>query len=209
MRRKNRPGGHAVARWSNHYEAAFAAYLRRQRVAYVAVDEQRRSLMADRSLKSLDFVVAPRPPQGGWLVDVKGRRFPSGRQRQYWKNWSTADDLRSLARWEEVFGGGFRGLLVFAYNVWSDRSPVAENDLFVHRDRCYGFVGIRLRDYVAHARVISPRWQTVSMPVGPFRQLARPLRHWLEPAQRAAAAAGATCQPAKIAASQECFAETY
>jgi glutamyl-tRNA synthetase len=33
-----------------------------------------------------------------WLVDVKGRRFPSGdEQKQYWKNWSTRDDLRSLA----------------------------------------------------------------------------------------------------------------
>ena len=33
------------------------------------------------------------------LVDVKGRRFPSGdEQKQYWKNWSTRDDLVSLAR---------------------------------------------------------------------------------------------------------------
>ena len=88
-----------MANRDNHYEAAFEEYLRSRGVPYVAVDEARRSLMADgESIKSLDFIVAA---QGGaaWLVDVKGRRFPSGdEQKQYWKNWSTRDDLRSLAR---------------------------------------------------------------------------------------------------------------
>jgi len=38
------------------------------------------------------------PVGGRKLVDVKGRRFPSGDEHHhYWKNWSTRDDLRSLA----------------------------------------------------------------------------------------------------------------
>ena len=66
-----------MAKRDNHYEAAFEAYLRDRRLPYVAVDEGRRALAADGSLKSLDFIVSP-PGARSWLVDVKGRRFPSG-----------------------------------------------------------------------------------------------------------------------------------
>src|SRR4051812_28411345 len=88
-----------MANRDNHYEAAFEAYLRDRCLPYVAVDEAKRSRMGAGSLKSLDFIVSP-AGQGSWLVDVKGRRFPSGEQKQYWKNWSTRDDLFSLAQWE-------------------------------------------------------------------------------------------------------------
>ena len=79
---------------------------------YVAVDEARRSRWAEGSLKSLDFIVSPTGAPS-WLVDVKGRRFPSGEQKQYWKNWSTRDDLISLSRWERLFGGQFGGAVRF------------------------------------------------------------------------------------------------
>ena len=62
---------------ANHYDAAFEQYLRANRVPYVAVDEQRRALAADASLKSFDFIVS-RPGGGSLLVDVKGRRFGDG-----------------------------------------------------------------------------------------------------------------------------------
>ena len=91
-----------MANRDNHYEAAFEEYLRARQVPYVAVDEARRSLLADSSIKSLDYIVSS--PAGSWLVDVKGRRFPSGEQKQYWKNWSTRDDLVSLSQWERLFG---------------------------------------------------------------------------------------------------------
>jgi len=129
---------------ANSYEAAFEDYLRAHRLPYVAVDEKRRSLFsAGRSIKSLDFIVSS-PTRATWLVDVKGRRFPSGNEtKQYWKNWSTWDDLRSLALWENLFGGTSRGLFVFAYNIVADRSPLPEDLLFEYRDSLYGFVGIR------------------------------------------------------------------
>jgi hypothetical protein len=163
-----------MAKRDNHYEAAFEAYLRERQVPYVAVDETRRSLMADASLKSLDFIVSS-SLGGSWLVDVKGRQFPSGGQKQYWKNWSTRDDMWSLTEWERLFGQRFRGLLVFAYNIVGDRAPLPPDRLFEFRDHLYGFVAIPLRDYVSHARQISPRWNTVAMPVGPFRSLASPV----------------------------------
>jgi hypothetical protein len=76
-----------MANRDNHYEAAFEEYLRGRGVPYVAVDEAKRSVLSDGgSIKSLDFIVSA-PCQVTWLVDVKGRRFPSGDiQKQYWKN---------------------------------------------------------------------------------------------------------------------------
>ena len=53
-----------------HYEAAFEHYLRQRRVPYVAVDEAKKALFANASLKSFDFVVYSQ--QGpNLLVDVK------------------------------------------------------------------------------------------------------------------------------------------
>jgi len=159
----------------NHYEAAFEAYLRARRLPYIAVDESRRSLVSDGSLKSLDFIVSP-AGRTSWLVDVKGRRFPSGdEQKQYWKNWSTRDDLRSLAAWEAHFGPNFCPLLVFAYHLVGSRSPLPLEQLFEFRGAHYGFVGVRLADYVPHARALSDSWDTVAMPVNEFRRAARPI----------------------------------
>jgi hypothetical protein len=164
-----------MANRDNHYEAAFEAYLRRRRLPYVAIDESKRSLLAGDSIKSLDYIVHC-GRRGSWLVDVKGRRFPAGgEQKQYWKNWSTRDDLRALAAWERVFGAGFRGLLVFAYAITGDRSPLPAEQLFVFRNRPYAFVGVRLAEYACFARPISAAWQTVALPSGKFREIARPL----------------------------------
>jgi hypothetical protein len=170
-----------MARRANHYEAAFEAYLRSLGVPYVAVDETRRSLLgplaettAPPSLKSVDFIVSPRAGGESWLVDVKGRRFPTG--SSYWKNWSTADELCSLAAWGELFGARFVGLLVFAYNVVGRFAPLAADELFPFRGGLYGFVGIRLEHYTTWSKPLSQRWGTVSVPVEKFRSLARPVR---------------------------------
>jgi hypothetical protein len=170
-----------MANRDNHYEAAFEEFLRSRGVPYVAVDEAKRSVLADGgSIKSLDFIVST-PCQITWLVDVKGRRFPSGdgENHQYWKNWSTADDLKSLAQWESLFGESFRGLFVFAYDVLGDRAPLPSEQLFEYGGKWYGFVAITLHDYVEHAHQISPKWDTLAMPTAEFRRLARPLEELL------------------------------
>lgn len=160
----------------NHYEAAFEAYLRSRGVPYVAVDEARRSVLAGGgTIKSLDFIVSA-VGVGTWLVDVKGRRFPSGDTRiQYWKNWSTRDDLEGLAQWESLFGEPFVGLLVFAYHVVGDRAPLPAERLFAFRGQLYALLGIRRGDYAELARPLSSQWDTVSIPVSAFRRLARPM----------------------------------
>jgi hypothetical protein len=162
----------------NHYEAAFEEYLRSKQVPYVAVDEARRSLLGDgQSIKNLDFIVSA-PGSVAWLVDVKGRRFPSA-EDQYWKNWSTRDDLTSLAQWESLFGPTFRGLFVFAYNIVGDRAPLSVQQLFEHKGSLYGFVGIALCDYAGLAHTISPAWDTVALSQSDFRRLARPVEEFL------------------------------
>ena len=167
-----------MANRDNHYEAAFEEFLRLRQVPYIAVDEAKRSLMANSSIKSLDFLVTS--SRGAtWLVDVKGRRFPSGEQKQYWKNWSTRDDLESLAHWERLFGERFHGLFVFAYVIVGDRAPLPAEQLFEFRGALYGFLAVPLRDYAAHARPISPAWDTVAMPTLQFRQCAEPLDAFL------------------------------
>ncbi|TWT91087.1 hypothetical protein Mal64_14860 [Pseudobythopirellula maris] len=175
-----------MAKRHNHYEAAFEEYLREERIPYVAVDEKRRALRSGGSLKSLDFIVSPETPpayeyspMGGgerWLVDVKGRRFPSGLSSpQYWRNWSTRDELDSLAHWAERFGPGFTAMLVFAFHLTADRSPVAPEKIFYWRGEAYAFVGVRLSDYRRAARPLSARWRTVTTGVKQFRRIARPV----------------------------------
>jgi hypothetical protein len=168
-----------VAKRDNHYEAAFEAYLRERKHPYVAVDEKRRSLLGAGSLKSLDFIVSP-GMGGSWLVDVKGRHFPAGKQKQYWRNWSTRDDLQSLWRWERLFGERFAGLFVFAFMVVSDRSPVPADQLFRFREHDYGFIGIRAADYVRASRQLSAKWDTVAVPALQFRELAAPVEWFFE-----------------------------
>jgi hypothetical protein len=163
-----------MAKRDNHYEAAFEAYLRDRRVAYVAVDEQRRSRIAAGSLKNVDFLVSP-GDGATLLVDVKGRRFPSGNShKQYWRNWSTEDDLRSLARWQDQLGQGSLAVFAFVYHVVGERSPLAAERLFIHRDERYAMLAVRVADYVRFARPLSAKWQTVSMPAALFRQAAVP-----------------------------------
>ncbi|MEK6237757.1 MAG: HYExAFE family protein [Planctomycetales bacterium] len=167
-----------MAKRENHYESAFEQFLRDRGTPYVAVDEAKRSLTADASLKSLDFIVSP--PRGiKLLVDVKGRKFPSGTRKQYWKNWAARDDLRSMNEWETLFGDAFAGVLVFAFAVVGELAPLPTDQLFEHRGMLYGFVGVRSREYAVHARLVSPKWDAVAVPTQTFRRVAAPIQAFL------------------------------
>jgi hypothetical protein len=172
-----------MANRRNHYESAFEAFLQNRRVPYVAVTEARRSRLPNgETIKNLDFLVSP-PGRETLLIDIKGRRFPSGfRQPHYWKHWTTRDDLDGLTAWQSLFGVGFRGMFVFAFDVVADRSPVPETMLFDFRDHRYAFIGIRLEDFLNSARMISPRWHTYALPLREFRRRARPFEGFLAPA---------------------------
>jgi hypothetical protein len=161
----------------NHYEAAFEAYLQWHRLCYVAVDETRRAWLGDIRVKNLDFIVHGECGSR-LLIDVKGRCFPTGaagRERRIWECWSTQDDIDGLERWAELFGAGYQGLLVFAYHVLpSVDLPEDTDDLWTWRGRRYLLRAIAVDDYRRHMRVRSPRWGTVSLPLGVFRELVQP-----------------------------------
>lgn len=168
-----------MARRSNHYDAAFEQFLRSTRTPYVVVDEQRRALLREATLKSFDFIVTSRRGDN-LLIDVKGRRFPSGEiRRQPWENWATADDLHSLMEWQRVFGPGFRAMLVFAYHI-VDPERVAEFESpFEYRSRVYAFFGVWADDYQTAMRARSARWDTVSISSGTYRRLRAPIGQFL------------------------------
>ena len=161
---------------SNHYDAAFEDYLRGKRVPYVAVDEQRRALAADASLKSFDFVVT-RPAGGTWLVDVKGRRFPTsgggGKKGGKWENWVTADDVECLLKWETVFGAGSRGVFAFAYDL-ADGEDAGDPAPFAFGGKRYAFFAVTAADYATAMTVRSASWQTVNLPRAVFAELRVP-----------------------------------
>jgi hypothetical protein len=165
---------------SNPYEAAFEAYLQAHRLAYVAVDETRRTPVIDDPLKTLDFLVFA--PAARLCIDIKGRRFPGGtpdHPRRVWECWSFREDIDGLERWARMAGDDYRPLLVFAYLLdASVAMPENTPDLFAFRDERYLFRAIDVEDYRQHMRVRSPRWGTVSLPTARYRAHVRPFRHF-------------------------------
>ncbi len=169
-----------MAQRNNHYDAAFEEFLRNVRVPHVVVDETRRALLKGSSLKSMDFIVySHRKPN--LLVDINGRRFPSGSagNRHKWENWTTSDDLSSLLEWQQVFGQDFRALLVFAYYVMDDCWLSEFETTFEFRQKTYAFFGVWADEYLADMRVRSASWDTVSLPSARFRELIAPIGTYL------------------------------
>jgi hypothetical protein len=168
----------------NHYEAAFEAYLRDARLPYVAVDETRRATLDDEPIKSLDFIVHG-VGDAKLLVDVKGRKFPGGNKDKpsySWQNWSTLDDVSGLGRWEQRFGPGYTGLLVFIYQLTPIVDlPPGTPDLWHWRERRYLMRAIPVSDYRGAMRKRSEKWGTVSLPTQAFRDLVRPFRDFTHP----------------------------
>ena len=168
-----------MANRANHYEAAFEAFIRSMRVPCVAVDEAKRAISGDQGLKNPDFLLYPR-----WslnlVVEVKGKRGKDRRGRRPWENWVTTDDLDGLARWQEMFGPGFRAVLVFAYAEPLQPFPLPRaNGAFEFRGLEYRFWAVGLDDYVSHLRSRGPAWKAVAMARAEFRRRVRPLTEWL------------------------------
>jgi hypothetical protein len=163
----------------HHYELAFEDYLRRRRIPYVAVDEAKKSLLpgshagGDESLalKSFDFVIYG---QGqNLLVEVKGRRLAPGSPRM--ESWVTLEDVRSLQRWEALFGPEFAAAFVFLY--WCEAQPpdALFLELFECRGGWYCLRTVRVADYAPAMKVRSPRWMTVDLPTRVFERISGPL----------------------------------
>lgn len=157
----------------HHYEVAFEAWLRAQRIAYVAVDETRRALLQEGTLKSPDFLVEA-AGVGKLIVDVKGRQYPARGQGQQAENWALQDDITSLLGWQTRFGTGFVGVLAFAYDLQPGQRGMCAD--FSWRGHDYAFFGVRVDEFQAAMRVRSRAWETVWLPAAEYRRVRFPLR---------------------------------
>lgn len=171
----------------NHYEAAFDAFLRERGAAVMPVVEARRSYLDESEVKSPDFIVVA-PHDAKLVVDVKGRKFSGatkkGKPRRVWQNWCMREDVASLAGWADRFGGGFRGVLAFVYHLAPEvELPPDTQDLFAFRGHLYLLRGVHVNDYRRHMRTRSPRWGTVYLLADDFRELVKPISHFLSPAK--------------------------
>jgi hypothetical protein len=164
---------------SNHYEAAFEAYIRSLRVPCVAIDEAKRAIHGEDGVKNPDFLLYPRFATN-LEVEVKGKRSKNVRGRRDWENWVTTDDLDGLDHWQSMFGPGFRSILAFAYAELPSLFPLPrDTGAFEFRGLEYRFWAVGLDDYVAHLRSRGPAWKAVAMARKAFRRRVRPLREWL------------------------------
>jgi hypothetical protein len=190
---------------SNHYEAAFAEFLRHHHIGHIAVDETRRSCLGLGTVKSLDFVIVHSASGAKWLVDVKGRRYPGGRPerpKRTWECWTMMEDVTAARQWAAAFGPDYHALFVFAYHLVADSVVLREDEtLWSFRDARYALRGIRADEYAEHMRRRSQRWNTVSLPNRVYRQLAQPLHVFLPelaPAVTAAAASEMVPPPCPV-----------
>ena len=128
----------------------------------------------------MDFIVYSSQAHN-LLVEVKGRKFPSGDLRggHLWENWATSGDLEGLRSWQQVFGEPFRALIVFAYHVVEERWLSHHASWVEFRKRNYAFYGVWADDYSARMRSRSPKWETVSLPAQAYRTLCAPLQDYL------------------------------
>ena len=141
----------------NHYEAAFEAYLQERRLCYVAVDETRRAVLGEMSIKSLDFIVfgdRRRPAPGG----REGPALPDGTAGAAAARLGVLVHPRGRGRpgalGRTLSGRGYRGLLVFVYHVLpSVELPDDVEDLWTWRGRRYLMRAVPSADYrLSHAR---------------------------------------------------------
>ncbi|KPK75203.1 MAG: hypothetical protein AMJ79_12240 [Phycisphaerae bacterium SM23_30] len=171
-----------MSRAGTHYERAFEDYLRGRGTPYVGVDQAKKAVFSGVRIKSFDFIIYPR--QGRKiLADVKGRRFSylSYQQGRWGESWTTRADVAGLSRWEEVFGGDYRGVFIFAYWLWGKteggggEQPALFDNVYQFEERDYAFVAADLSIYRCRMRPRSVSWKTVYVPTRQFRQMVRPI----------------------------------
>jgi hypothetical protein len=167
---------------SNHYEAAFEAYLRAHQVGFIPVDEAKRSQFGGEAVKSADFIVVG-PDHLKLVVDVKGRRFPCGtsiKPRKNWQNWATESDITSLMFWAKMLGSEYRGVLAFVYHIDARfHFPEGTPDLFVFRERTYLIRAVSVLAYRQRMQPRSRKWNTVFLRNADFRDLVKPFSLFL------------------------------
>ncbi len=149
----------------NHYEEAIS-HLLSETVTSLNLRQRRKRLFATGYLKNFDFLVLS--SGGNFLLDVKGKTFPSGRhyilETSLWRQELGVPDLpelESYIKWTQLFGNNFTFLISYPY--WIRRgaedlkrfeqrllrsSPEDRLEIFCFRGRLYGLLAVTLEDFL-------------------------------------------------------------
>lgn len=157
----------------NHYERAFQSWLEDNGISYLAVDQQKRAAFSRSKIKSFDFLFYS-PDQQAYLAEIKGRKFTGKNFTAFGSlpNWVTADDIKGLESWVEIFGGRYQGLFVFAYDLKNIDVDTDGREIFEFDNRRYVFIAVRLRDYQRGQAGRSEKWETVHLSADFYRSCA-------------------------------------
>ena len=168
----------AKHREHQHYERAFASWLRERNIPYLSVDQLRRSSDDEGPIKNFDFLV--HHGSRHYIVDVKGRQFPqvSRGRETWWENWIHYADLEGLFAWERHFGEGYEGLLVYCYWLQLSADESGAQKTISVADRDYLIVGIEAKRFAENCRKRSAKWQALSIPAKTFTSLIRPIERY-------------------------------
>jgi hypothetical protein len=131
-------------------------------------------------IKSFDFLVEV--PEGRKIIaEVKGRTFKgtSFEKMTGLECWVTAEDIDGLSKWQHVLGDGHQAVFVFVYKIENIDVDFDGMEVLDFDDSRYLFFCIKLEDYRRFMKRRSPRWQTVTLPAGKFRETAIHINEFL------------------------------
>ena len=160
---------------SQHYERMFEAMLRDNGVLYIAIDETKKPIYEGKAVKNFDFIVSSF--NGKFLVDIKGKQFPYGKNG-FWENWIKTDDISGLKLWAAHFNA-FIPLLVYPYLVMDKSFENQFLDKYHFGGNMYGVVAIELSTYYVNAKPRSPKWEAISISRNSFKNLVKPVSYYI------------------------------
>ena len=163
-----------MPRHRNHYESAFEELLRLLKVHHLRIDESRRTLVKDHSLKSMDFLVTTSQDYH-LLIDVKGRQFPGSQGKgSKWTNWVFRDDVESMLQWQSAFGDPFRSAFLFTYQLTRNDCLEELESRFECDEKIYAFYLVWVDEFQTAMQLVSPSWQTFALPRSEYQKFRIP-----------------------------------
>ncbi len=153
----------------NLYEKAFENWLKDNGIQYLYVDQQKRAAFSRSKIKSFDFLFYT--SSGAYLAEIKGRKFEGKTFAAFGslQSWVTLDDINGLENWVEIFGGKYRGMFIFVYNLENIDVDADGREIYEYLGSRYVFAAVCLDDYKKGATIRSKKWKTVHLSAEYFK----------------------------------------
>jgi hypothetical protein len=164
----------------NHYERAFENWLIDHQIKYTSIIEHKQVAFTEGKVKSFDFLVYPLDSKI-IIAEIKGRKFTGTTLEKMtgFECWVTAEDVDGLVKWQQVLGPAYQAVFIFVYLIENIDVDFNGVDVFDFNSDRYVFFTVKLDDYRSFMKLRSPKWQTVTLPAGKFRQCAAQISKFL------------------------------